>query len=123
MRLTLLNLSVVALASLSLTSVASAQTREPTILHVSTAGVNLHSDRDVMTLYTRLAIAAKAVCDSEVVDPMTQIADRACETQSLAEAISAVHSDKLLHYASSMQKATRLQPEEGLSLALNLARN
>ena len=85
------------LAGLMVSSAALAQSpREPTEVHVSTAGVNFANRTDVAHLYQRLTVAAKQACNSDIETPSARAEDRACAAQALQSAVQSLHQPALL---------------------------
>lgn len=96
--------SALVLAALSTALVAtgvSAQDRTADQRAVATHDVDFSNPAKVEGLYGRIRAAAHAVCQSEgSVDPMTANADRACEDQSVRDAVADIHEPQLSQLAA-----------------------
>jgi UrcA family protein len=84
---------------------AHAQTVETAQREVSAKGVNFEDVRQVRFFYARLNAAAHDVCASEVYDPMTQMADKACQDGAVYGAVSQVNKPLL----NSISKRPRVE--------------
>ena len=84
-------LSVAALTS----GTVNAQTVESAQREVSAKGVNFEDTRQVRFFYAKLKAAAHDVCASEVYDPLTQMADKACQDGAVDTAVSQVNQPLL----------------------------
>ena len=92
--------AVVLVSALVAGQSAQAQTtnlnqREATALHVQVRDSELTSPAKLRGVYSRLAAAAHAACQSEVSDPQTQNDDRACEARVLSDAINQLNQPSL----------------------------
>ena len=76
-------LSVAALAA----GAANAQDRQAAQISVSAKHVDFNSARETRGFYAKLNAAAHQVCTSEVSDPMTSMADAACEREAVTDAV------------------------------------
>jgi UrcA family protein len=72
-----------------------AQTVEPAQREVSAKGVNFEDAGQVRFFYAKLNAAAYDVCASEVYDPLTQMADQACQDGAVNTAVSQVNQPLL----------------------------
>jgi UrcA family protein len=72
-----------------------AQTLESAQREVSARGVNFEDVRQVRFFYAKLTAAAHDVCASEVYDPLTQMADKACQEEAVGDAVSQVNQPLL----------------------------
>ncbi len=72
-----------------------AQTVESAQREVSARGVNFEDAGQVRFFYAKLTAAAHDVCASEVYDPLTQMADRACQDDAVNTAVSQVNEPLL----------------------------
>jgi len=84
-------LSFAALAA----SAANAQERQPAQVSVSAKHVDFNNAREARGFYARLSAAAHQVCTSEVSDPMTAMADAACEREAVSDAVKQVDAPQL----------------------------
>jgi UrcA family protein len=82
-------------AAANLTQAAAPAADVPSVT-VNYADLNLSTDEGTNRLYSRIASAARAVCEREGSrDLATFAASRACESAALARAVSDVHSPRL----------------------------
>lgn len=72
-----------------------AQTVESAQREVSAKGVNFEDVRQVHFFYAKLTAAAHDVCTSEVYDPLTQMADKACQDAAVDGAVTQVNQPLL----------------------------
>jgi UrcA family protein len=84
-------LSFVALAA----GAANAQDRQAAQISVSAKHVDFNSARETRGFYAKLNAAAHQVCTSEVSDPMTSMADAACERDAVTDAVKQVGASQL----------------------------
>jgi UrcA family protein len=82
-----------------------AQTVESAQREVSAKGVNFEDVRQVRFFYAKLTWAAHDVCTSEMSDPMTQMADKACQDDAVYGAVSQVNQPLL----DSVSKRPRVE--------------
>jgi len=82
-----------------------AQTVESTQRIVSVRGVDFNDINDVRFFYFRLNLVAKEVCHSDFNDPLTQMADEACQNEALYGAVSQVNKPLL----DSVSKRPRVE--------------
>ena len=101
--------SIICAALLSATTLTSgsvhAQTVESAQRVVSARGVNFEDARQVRFFYAKLTTAAHDVCASEVYDPLTQMADKACQDEAVNAAVSQVDKPLL----NSVSKRPRVE--------------
>ena len=85
------------LSTASLVAVAAhAEDRTPAQMQVSVDHVDFNNSAQVRDLYTKLDAAAQNVCDSDVVgDPMTAMADKACERDAVSDAVRQINQPQL----------------------------
>ena len=84
------------LSAAALTSgTVQAQTVESAQREVSAKGVNFEDARQVRFFYAKLTAAAHDVCASEVYDPLTQMADQACQEDAVGSAVTQVNQPLL----------------------------
>ena len=116
--------SALVLAALSTALVAtgvSAQDRTADQRAVATHDVDFNNPAKVQTLYGRIRAAAHAVCQSDDNDgPQTANADKACESQSVHDAVADINQPQLSqlaaaddHSAHSTQLAMRSDNTHG----------
>jgi UrcA family protein len=74
---------------------ANAQERQPAQVHVSAKHVDFSNARETRGFYARLNAAAHRVCTSEVSDPMTAMADAACEREAVTDAVRQIDAPQL----------------------------
>ena len=74
---------------------ANAQERQPAQVSVSAKHVDFNNAREARGFYARLSAAAHQVCTSEVSDPMTAMADAACEREAVSDAVKQVDAPQL----------------------------
>jgi hypothetical protein len=67
--------------------------------------VNFEDARQVRFFYAKLTTAAHDVCASEVYDPLTQMADKACQDEAVNAAVSQVDKPLL----NSVSKRPRVE--------------
>jgi len=80
-------------AALALSAPALAHAEDiSTQLHVSTTGVDLNTPSGARTMYAKLQAAAYEACNSEVSDPLTQNADKACMEAAVNDAANSLQS-------------------------------
>ena len=84
-------LSCVALAA----GAANAQERQDAQISVSAKHVDFNSARETRGFYAKLNAAAHQVCASEVSDPMTSMADAACERDAVTDAVKQIDAPQL----------------------------
>jgi len=84
---------------------AGAQTVEAAQREVSARGVNFEDVTQVRFFYAKLTAAAHDVCASEVSDPLTQMADKACQDEAVYGAVSQVNKPLL----DSVSKRPRVE--------------
>ena len=85
-----------ALSFVALTAgAANAQDRQPAQVHVSAGNVDFNNARETRVFYAKLTAAAQRVCASEVSDPMTSMADAACERDAVSDAVKQVGAPQL----------------------------
>ena len=89
--LTLVFAAVLAVAA----PVVHAQDRVAEQTRVAVKADDLATPAKIKMLYHRIEAAAKRVCDSDEVSPLTQQADKACETQAISETIRSVDAPQL----------------------------
>lgn|GEM_PF-831299 len=82
-----------------------AQTVESAQREVSARGVNFDDIGQVRFFYAKLTAAAHDVCASEVYDPLTQMADKACQDGAVYGAVSQVNKPLL----NSLSKRPRVE--------------
>ncbi len=85
---------------------ANAQDRQPEQIYVSAKHVDFNNDRETRTFYARLNAAAQRVCTSEVSDPMTTIADAACERDAVSDAVRQIDAPQLSALDGNPDRAT-----------------
>jgi UrcA family protein len=82
-------------AAASLAQAAAPADDVPSVT-VHFADLNVSTEEGSTRLYSRIATAARAVCErSDSRDPATFAARRACESAAIARAVSDVHSPRL----------------------------
>ncbi len=74
---------------------ANAQDRQPAQVHVSAKHVDFNNARETRGFYAKLNAAAQRVCTSEVSDPMTTMADAACEREAVSDAVKQIDAPQL----------------------------
>jgi len=104
MRRLILCAALLSVAALT-TGNAHAQTVESTQRLVSARGVDFNDINDVRFFYFRLNLVAKEVCHSDFNDPLTQMADEACQNEALYGAVSQVNKPLL----DSVSKRPRVE--------------
>ena len=77
------------------TGTVNAQTVESAQREVSARGVNFEDVRQVHFFYAKLTSAAHDVYASEVYDPLTQMADKACQDDAVNTAVTQVNQPLL----------------------------
>ena len=89
---------------------AQAQQRSPEQTSVSMHDVDYNNPDKVAQVYGRLQAAAKSVCDSDGDQgPMTQNDDKACEAQSMSDAVAQIDQPQLTRMAQARSgRATQL---------------
>lgn len=91
-------IALVAAAALTFAAIAptlaQAQTRTPDQRAV-TAHVDFNDAKQTRSYYAKLQAAAHAVCASDMSDPLTAEADKACERQALRDAVRQVGAPQL----------------------------
>ncbi len=93
--------SAMLVLGLVLSTAAVAQDRQDDQATVRFRTAGLTDARRAQTALDRLAAAAHRVCASEGVDdPMTQNADRACERQSMADAVAQLNEPAVSELAA-----------------------
>jgi len=103
-RVIIRSVALVALPALFMggSAIAADITVTPPQATVRFADLNLNNTRDVATLYTRIRNAATAVCQSAEgpasVSRMFWTSWNKCYHQGIADAVRAVHNDKLSAY-------------------------
>ncbi len=81
---------------------AHAQQRTPEQTSVSMRNVDYNNPDKVAQVYGRLQAAAKSVCDSDGDQgPMTQNDDKACESQSMRDAVAQIDQPQLTRMADA----------------------
>lgn len=95
-------LSFVALAA----GAANAQDRQDAQIHVSAKHVDFNNARETRGFYAKLNAAAHQVCTSEVSDPMTSMADAACERDAVSDAVKQVGASQLSALHGNPDRAT-----------------
>jgi len=85
---------------------ANAQERQPAQVHVSAKHVDFNNDRETRGFYAKLNAAAQRVCTSEVSDPMTTMADAACERDAVADAVKQIDAPQLSALHGNPDRAT-----------------
>jgi UrcA family protein len=90
-----------ALVALSAPAFAHAQdvvtgTDVATDIHVNTTGMDLAKPADARAAYARIKAAAHEACHSDVSDPMTQNADKACMDKAVANAAGDLQSPMVM---------------------------
>ena len=81
---------------------AHAEQRTPDQQSVSVRNVDYSNPDKVAQVYGRLQAAAKSVCDSDADQgPLTQEADKACEAQSVRDAVDQINQPQLTHLADA----------------------
>jgi UrcA family protein len=94
-------LSVAALAA----GAANAQDRQAAQISVSAKHVDFNSARETRGFYAKLNAAAHQVCTSEVSDPMTSMADAACEREAVTDAVRQIDAPQLSALDSRSDRA------------------
>jgi len=90
--------SVIATAAIA--AGAHAQQRTPDQMAVSVHNVDYDNPDKVARVYGRLQAAAKSVCDSDGdQSPLTQNADKACEAESVRDAVAQIDQPQLTRLA------------------------
>ena len=74
---------------------ANAQERQPAQVQFSTKHVDFNNAREARGFYAKLNAAAQQVCTSEVSDPMTSMADAACEREAVSDAVRQIDAPQL----------------------------
>ncbi len=74
---------------------ANAQERQAAQVQVSTKHVDFNNARETRGFYAKLNAAAQQVCTSEVSDPMTNMADAACEREAVSDAVRQIDAPQL----------------------------
>ncbi|MGN6209359.1 UrcA family protein [Asticcacaulis sp.] len=74
---------------------ANAQERQAAQVHVSARHVDFNNARETRGFYAKLNAAAQQVCTSEVSDPMTTMADAACEREAVSDAVRQIDAPQL----------------------------
>jgi UrcA family protein len=89
---------------------AHAQQRTDDQLSVSVHNVDYNNPDKVSQMYGRLQAAAKSVCDSDGDQgPLAQQADKACESETLRDAVAQVGQPQLSQLAEArMGRSTQL---------------
>jgi UrcA family protein len=94
-----LGMTFAALAASMVVGIASAaSSTDARSMKVNYSDLNLASDAGTQTLYSRIASAARSVCGTHDVDnrDLRGLASaRQCESNAIANAVSAVHSERL----------------------------
>ena len=85
---------------------ANAQERQPAQVRVSAKHVDFNNDRETRGFYAKLNAAAQRVCTSEVSDPMTTMADAACERDAVADAVKQIDAPQLSALHGNPDRAT-----------------
>jgi len=88
-------LSFAVLAAGAANAQAGTQERQPAQVSVSAKHVDFNNAREARGFYARLSAAAHQVCTSEVSDPMTAMADAACEREAVSDAVKQVDAPQL----------------------------
>ena len=78
---------------------ASAAERVPSQLIVSLKNTDFSNPDQARFAMAKLEAAAKRVCDSDVSDPATQNADRACERDAVNQALAEANNPTLTQMA------------------------
>jgi UrcA family protein len=99
-------LSVVALTVVTLSGgTANAQDRQSEQVHVSARHVDFSNAGQTRGFYAKLNAAAHQVCTSEVSDPMTAMADAACEKDAVAAAVKDAGAPQLSALHGNSERA------------------
>ena len=88
-------LSFVALAAGAANAQSPISDREEARIHVSAKHVDFNNVSQTRGFYAKLNAAAHEVCTSEVSDPMTVMADAACERDAVTNAVKEVGAPQL----------------------------
>ncbi len=87
-------------ATAALAAGAHAQQRTADQTSVSVRNVDYNNPDKVAQVYGRLQAAAKSVCDSDADQgPLTSNADKACETESVRDAVAQIDQPQLTRLA------------------------
>ncbi len=97
---------------------AHAQQREAGQVSVKTDKVDFANAAQTQALYGRINAAAKAVCDSDVSDPMTDKADADCRTQAITDAVRQINAPQLTALAG-LDRATTYADARGTTARAN----
>ncbi|MGN6366020.1 UrcA family protein [Asticcacaulis taihuensis] len=87
------------------TGSAYAQTLVTSQRAVSAKGVDFSNINDVRFFYFRLNLVAEEICRSDFNDPLTQMADKACQDEAVNSAVSQVDKPLL----NSVSKRPRVE--------------
>ena len=98
-------LSFVALAAGAANAQSPISDREEARIHVSAKHVDFNNTRETRGFYAKLNAAAHEVCTSEVSDPMTAMADAACEHDAVADAVKEIGAPQLSALHSNPDQA------------------
>lgn len=83
-------------ASSTCTDTASAQSPDAAAIRVSFRDLDLATDQGAHTLYQRINVAARKVCEVSSVRNLDEVAaGRACERAAISRAVQQVHSGRL----------------------------
>lgn len=91
---------------------ANAQERQPAQVHVSAKHVDFNNAHETRGFYAKLNAAAHRVCTSEVSDPMTAMADAACEREAVSDAVKQVGAPQLSALHGDSGRATAYAAHE-----------
>ncbi len=106
-----MTLALCAALALSVPAVACAQTTASEVsseLPVSTAGLDLNTPSGARMMFAKLKAAAYLACHSDVSDPMTQNAEKACIDTAVSDAAVSLRSPAVMALLSGSKSDTQL---------------